>query len=270
MRYLAFILLIFSSSIYAQSDSLIEVKFTRADSGEPVFIRAILSKPEKDTDTALLYFRGYPGVARIKTAADKSKNLQPFMRKNQDLFLDSGIALVVMDCSTDKWPYFDCSEPYRLSKEYADDIRSVMKVLREQHKLSKLFIMGHSMGASSSRGLALNLGSEVSGSIHSAAMNNAHPRSDFGGNFSDFPYSSLKAPQVHVHHQDDDCPSTPYSTVKSYAGKNLMTVVGGLGEGDICGGGHYHSYLGREKEVVEAVIKWIKTGQTTPVVGKNE
>ena len=49
-----------------------------------------------------------------------------------------------------------------------------------------------------------------------------------------------------------------------------MTVVGGLGEGDRCGGGHYHSYLGREKEVVEAVIKWIKTGQTTPVVGKNE
>ncbi len=270
MRYLALILFILASPTYAQSDSFIEVKLTRTDSGEPVFVRAILSKPEKETTIALLYFRGYPGVARIKSVDDKSKNLQPFMRDNQKLFLENDIALVVMDCPTDKWLRFDCSEPYRLSKDYADDIRTVMKVLREQHKLSKLFIMGHSMGASSSRGLALNLGTEVAGSIHSAAMNNVNRSSGFGGNFSDFPYTAPKAPQVHVHHQDDACPSTPYHTVKSYSEKNLMTVVGGLGEGDRCGGGHYHSYLGREKEVVEAVIKWIKTGQTTPVVGKNE
>jgi len=270
MRYLAFFLLILASPTHAQSDSLIEVKLARADSGGPVFIRAILSKPEKETAIALLYFRGYPGVSRIKTVDDKSKNLQPFMRKNQKLFLENDIALVVMDCPTDKWLYFECNEPYRLSKNYADDIRGVIKVLREQHKLSKFFIMGHSMGASSSRGLALNLGAEIAGSIHSAAMNNVNSRSGFGGNFSDFPYAALRAPQVHVHHQDDACPSTPYHWVKSYSGKNLMTVVGGLDEGDRCGGGHYHSYLGREKEVVEAVIKWIKTGQTTPVIGKSD
>jgi len=80
------ILFILASPTYAQSDSFIEVKLTRTDSGEPVFVRAILSKPEKETTIALLYFRGYPGVARIKSVDDKSKNLQPFMRDNQKLY----------------------------------------------------------------------------------------------------------------------------------------------------------------------------------------
>jgi hypothetical protein len=41
--------------------------------------------PAQPTDTALLFFRDYPGIAVIETVADKSKNLQPFMRMNQKL-----------------------------------------------------------------------------------------------------------------------------------------------------------------------------------------
>src|SRR5690348_2674963 len=103
---LAALALICVSPARAQTDVLIEIDRGRTEgffTKSPVFQRAILAKPAKPTDTALLYFRGYPGIARIQSAADKEANLQPFMRMNQRLFAEEGIALVVMDCPTDQW-----------------------------------------------------------------------------------------------------------------------------------------------------------------------
>src|SRR5207302_10584919 len=91
---------------HAQTDVLIEIDRGRTEgvfTKSPVFQRAILAKPAKPTDTALLYFRGYPGIARIQSVADKQGNLQPFMRMNQRMFAEEAIALVIMDCQTDQW-----------------------------------------------------------------------------------------------------------------------------------------------------------------------
>src|SRR6266481_8933515 len=95
------------SPVHAQiTDLLIEIDRGRTEgifTKSPVFQRAILAKPAKPTDTALLYFRGYPGIARIQSVADKQRNLQAFMRMNQQIFAEESIALVVMDCPTDQW-----------------------------------------------------------------------------------------------------------------------------------------------------------------------
>ncbi len=143
------------SLAHAQTDVLIEIDRGRTEglfTKSPVFQRAILAKPAKPTDTALLYFRGYPGIARIQSAADKQRNLQPFMRMNQHIFAEEGIALVVMDCPTDQWGARGprptaCLDGYRSSKEHADDVISVIARLRDEHGLSKIYVMGHSMGS---------------------------------------------------------------------------------------------------------------------------
>ena len=98
--------LVCASLAHAQDDVLIEIDRGRTEgifTKSPVFQRAILAKPARPTDTALLYFRGYPGIARIQSVADKQANLQPFMRMNQRRFAQEGIALVIMDCPTDQW-----------------------------------------------------------------------------------------------------------------------------------------------------------------------
>src|SRR3989475_10107425 len=169
---------------HAQTDVLIEIDRGRTEgvfTKSPVFQRAILAKPAKPTDTALLYFRGYPGIARIQSVADKQANLQPFMRLNQQLFAEEGIALVIVDCPTDQWGasgarLTGCRDGDRASKEHADDVRSVIARLRDEHGFSKIFVMGHSLGTISSRWLAKNLGSEINGSIHSASMNGPNPQ----------------------------------------------------------------------------------------------
>ncbi len=263
-----FVPIIAATTAWAQTDVLIEVDRGRTEglfTKSPVFQRAILSKPVQATDTAVLFFRGNPGIAQIRTVEDKSRNYQLFMRMNQHLFLNESIALVLMDCPTDQWA--GCSESHRLSNDHADDVRSIMRVLKEQHGITKIFVMGHSMGASSSRALAKSLGNEIAGGIHSAAMN-VGAKNGFGASFSGFPYNSLAAPQLHVHNQGDACMYTPYAPVKSYAGDNLITVRGGVTEGDPCGGGHLHSHQGREELVVKAIISWIKTKKVEPVIGE--
>ncbi len=263
------------SLAHAQTDVLIEIDRGRTEglfTKSPVFQRAILAKPAKPTDTALLYFRGYPGIARIQSVADKQRNLQPFMRMNQHIFAQEGIALVIMDCPTDQWGApgprpSACFDNYRSSKEHADDVRSVIARLRDEHGFSKIFVMGHSMGTVSSRWLAKNLGSEISGSIHSASMNGP-TRDGFANSVSGVSYDTIAAPVLHVHNENDACPGTPYYVVKGYAGENLVTVRGGVPEGDPCGGTHLHSYGGREELVVRSIISWIKTKKVDRQIGE--
>lgn len=257
------------------NDVLIQIDTGRTEgvfSKSPVFQRAILAKPEKPGDTALLFFRGYPGIARIESVADKGRNLQPFMRKNQKLFAEAGIALVVMDCPTDQWgsqrgpKLTGCLDDYRKSKQHADDVRGVIAKLRGEYGYSRIFVMGHSMGTISSRWLAKNLGNEITGSIHSSSMN-GYNKLGYANSLSGFSYAGIAAPQLHVHNAKDACEHTPYATVKGYAGDNLVTVHGGIAEGDPCGGGHLHSHQGNEEAVVRAIIEWIKTGKVERDVG---
>jgi len=257
---------------YAHADVLIEIDRGRTQgffTKKPVFQRAILVQPDKPTDIAVLHFRGYPGIARIETVWDK--RIEPFMRTGQQIFTDEGIALVIMDCPTDQWGApgpnpSACYDSYRSSKEHADDVRSVMAKLRSEYGISKFFVMGHSMGTISSRWLAKNLGNEIAGSIHSSAMNVAF--NGIAGSVWHFPYDTIKTPILHVHNEKDACNGTPYSIVKAYAGENLMTVKGGVAQGDPCGGGHLHSHQGREELVVRSIISWIKTNKFERVIGE--
>jgi len=262
------------AAAHAQGDVLIEIDrgATQGASKAGTFQRAILAKPAQPADTALLFFRGYPGIARIQSAADKQANLQPFMRMNQRLIAEAGIALVVMDCPTDQWGMAGaqpatCLDNYRSSKEHADDVRSVIAKLRDEHGLTRIFVMGHSFGAISSRWLAKNLGAEISGSIHSASMNGVNLMG-YANSLGGFAYDAISAPQLHVHNENDACAGTPYWIVKRYAGESLVTVRGGTPTGDPCGAGHYHSYQGREEVAVRAVVTWIKTGKVERLVGE--
>ena len=243
-------------------------------SKSPVVQRAILLKPSMQTDTALLFYRGWSGIANIKTENDWKRNLN-YLQNNIELFAQSGIALVVMDCPSDENSVapgnkpLGCNDDYRSSVKHADDVRKIMTLLKEKYGIKNFYVMGHSYGTISSKWLAKNLGTEIKGSIHSASMTvaNNYNRS-YGSSVESFDMSALRAPVLNIHHGDDQCSHTPYATVVAYSKNNLITVKGGEGTGDICGGTHLHSMGGREEAATKAVIQWIKTGQVQSTVGE--
>lgn len=267
----------------AQTDVLIEADTGRKDgSGASVVQRAILTLPPAQTDTVLLHFRGNPGYTMIKTLQDKTPGgrVHSWMYKGnvQEMFMQAGIAFALMDCPTDQWGQFpkppatNCLNDYRGSKQAADDVRRIMAQLREKHGLTRFFILGHSIGTVPSRWLAINLGKdEVAGIIHSATINHHSPKgyllSIIGYLGSEFPRRAAGMPMLHLHHENDACQSTPYDFVRRYSRNNLVTVRGGLTNGDPCGGTHLHSFEGRENEAGAAVITWIKTGKVETYAG---
>lgn len=239
-----------------------------------VIQRAIMLKPSVSSDTALLFYRGWSGIANIQTENDWKRNLN-YLRNNTDLFAQAGITLVVMDCPTDENSVttgntpLGCDDDYRSSIKHANDVRKLMALLKEKYEINKFYIMGHSYGTVSSKWLAKNLGNEIQGSIHSASMTYANRRNRaYGYSVESFDMSTLKASVLNIHHVDDMCFLTPYATVAAYSMQNLITVKGGEGTGDVCGGTHLHSMAGRERATSEAIIKWIKTGQIQSVVGE--
>lgn len=278
MKYLLGICaLAFFHSVVAQTMApvLIEVDVGRElgiFSKSPVVQRAILLKPSTPSDTALLFYRGWSGIANIKSENDWKRNLN-YLQNNTELFSQAGIALVVMDCPSDENSIapgntpLACNDDYRSSLKHADDVKKIMAILKEKYGITKFYIMGHSYGTISSKWLAKNLGNEIQGSIHSAAQTLASPRMrTYGYSAESFDMGSLKSPVLNIHHGDDQCIYTPYSTVLAYSKNNLITVAGGIPNGDVCGGGHYHSFEGREEASSKAVIKWIKTGQVQSTV----
>ena len=276
MKLLIFIA-VFLLPLYSAdaADILVEAALDRTDGllfKSPVYQRAIISKPEQPTDTALLFFRGYPGISRIETVNDRNRNLLPFMRANQKQFMENAIALVVMDCPTDQWGMKDgnptaCLDDYRSSMRHADDVKNILEILKKKHGYSRIYIMGHSAGTISSRWLALHLGTGISGSIHSASMTLPNP-AGMASSVKEIDLTAIKAPMIHVHHENDACKHTPYSNVKAYSRGNLITVRGGEPKGNPCRGEHFHSYMGRGDVVIAAIINWIKTGKVEAVVGE--
>lgn len=244
----------------------------------PVSMRAImLDKPSPQSDTALLFFRGWPGIWRYNENTDASKS-SPRGQIVRDAYAKAGIVFVALDCPTDQWgaevrpgtivtgPPPGCLDNYRSSKQHADDVRKVMQVLREQHGIRHFYVHGHSFGTISSRWLAKHLGTEIDGAIHSASINN--PNAKVGYSVTGFDYASLSTPQLHIHHEQDACQGTPYSAVKTYAKGNLVTVRGGIAQGDPCGAGHLHSFEGRDAEVAQTITSWVLRRQAEPVIGQ--
>lgn len=241
---------------------------------EDVLQKALLLKSSVAQETALLVFRGWPGIARLQSANDWRRNLN-FMQDRVSLFLEAGISLVIVDCPTDHnallgaYDPASCDDAYRSSRQHVDDVTRVIDKLKTDHGLSRFYVFGHSYGTISSKWLAHHLGDRLAGSIHSAAQTRAGGMrfAGYASTAMSVDLSKLQAPSLHIHHGNDACPYTPYETVQRYAGANLVTVRGGRTSGDPCGARHYHSYEGRESEASQAVIAWITRREVQAMVG---
>lgn len=264
-----------ATPVRALTDTLIEAPLARAHNGQPVVIRAILTRPDPPNQptTALLYFRGGHGIAKIESIADRRRNLPLFIGPHLPTFLTSGIALVAMDCPTDQWGTTDgsnratsCLDDYRSSPQHADDVRGILARLRDEFGFRRLIIMGHSKGSLSSRWLAIHLGSEIEGSIHSASMSQPDPWGN-GKSIAHMTMDRAAAPLLYIHHRYDACVTTSYAAAREASGGRIVTVHGGTPSGNACTE-HYHSYKGREELVAKTLAGWIARGEAPPTIGE--
>ena len=132
----------------------------------------------------------------------------------------------------------------------ADRMEGIVKDLRVRYPAAKICIVGTSRSTLSTIALSEPLDGKVSCFVHTASMT-AISRLDT---------SKFKSRHLLVHHRDDGCKLTGYwgaeENHRNYK-TPLITVDGGITEGNPCEGFGYHGFNGIEKETIEKIKAWI-------------
>ena len=203
----------------------------------------------------LLKFRySETGVQSEEKAAD-------FLVRNKDRFLDHETAVAIMDAPSDQMSY-GYTPKFRKSGEHMQDLRAVVSDIKSRLSNTKVVLIGNSQGSTSVAHAGKILGKEVDGVILAASVFDPAPpawRLLHDANLSDFDFSQIASPLLIIHHADDRCVATTYSSAAKLAGKYpFITVKGGEAVRDNgCGPLGPHGFLGREESVVTEIKNWI-------------
>lgn len=203
----------------------------------------------------LLKFRSTDsGIQYDESVAD-------FLVRNKEKFLDREIAIAIIDVPSDQLSY-GYTPKFRKSDAHAEDLKAVVKDLKQRAPGAKIFLIGNSQGSTSVAYAGKALGKEVDGVILTAAVFEWAPaawRLLHDSNLSNFDFSVVPVPALIVHHADDRCVATPFSAAAKYEGKvPLMIVRGGDPVRDNgCGPMGPHGFLGKEDTVINEIKNWM-------------
>lgn len=196
-----------------------------------------------------------------ESAVQWEEKAADFLVRNKDRFLDHETAVAIIDAPSDQISH-GYTPKFRKSVEHMQDLRAVVGDIRSRLPGARLALIGNSQGSTSAAHAGKTLGSEVDAVILTASVFDWAPpgwRLLHDANLSDFDFSQIAAPLLVVHHVDDRCVATTFSSAARLAGKYpFIAVKGGEAVQDNgCGPLGPHGFLGREAQVVAEIKNWI-------------
>lgn len=215
-------------------------------------------------------FPGHPGIMKIRSGPDGAPQFElkgNFLIRSRRFWVDPQTVVLSIDAPSDHWSSF--SQSFRETPRYGADVAALLGEAARRYGVKDWTFVGTSEGSLSA--------------FHAARMNPAlaarliltssvfEPTRQ-GPGLMRVDLSTLPPRTLWVHHVDDACPATPYRDAQSFAkrsGKPLITVRGGGGfRGGACEAFTQHGYRGVERETVEAMREWVKTGVAPAQVGR--
>jgi pimeloyl-ACP methyl ester carboxylesterase len=216
----------------------------------------LLSAPEsgKAQAVAVLFPGGEGKIDLERETARKSLDGDNFLVRSRRLFAENGIAAAVVDVPSDHASGMD--DQFRLGSAHAEDAAKVIADLKTRFPGLPVFLVGTSRGTVSTASIARRAGPAVDGVVLTATLFLANKRES---GLSGFDFSAISSPLLFVHHVDDRCNVTPYSSAKRMAERYpLVSVSGGNPpQSSPCQPMSQHGFLGREAQTVDAISKWI-------------
>ena len=233
----------------------------------------ISKRTGSNPNIAVLLFPGYPGILKLKEEAGSVtyEVAGTFVIRARRFLNSDKVFTVAVDCPVDQWNA--CGDDYRSSNQHAADIMDVVTSVRTTYGAQQIYLAGTSYGTVSSSFLARALGTKIDGAIHTATFTDPRPgRQTHGVPMASFDWSKAQVPQLFVHHKDDPCDLTRYSSVVARKGNiPLITVEGVTNPRGDCMPGLYGPRLCRTRTcVMTAIHNWITERKLPPVVGTAE
>ncbi len=211
---------------------------------------------------------GYPSVVKpvvengVMTSSKLTGN---FLIRARRFLVDEKVASLIVDCQSDTG--YECASYYQASKQRQEDVDKLISEVKVRHpSISEVWLVGTSMGTISSSFMPTFNPTGYAGAIHTASITDPYAQGSYrvlGG----FDYAKSNIPQFFVHHQNDPCALTSYTSAKSIASKYnvpLVTVSGGKDfQGGACQAFTEHGFRGKEKEVMNAISTIITSGKAS-------
>lgn len=202
---------------------------------------------------------GHPVLARASVNFTGKVMIQQdasFVVRERLRLLDQDVATLVIDCRSDFW--IACDDGYQMTEQRFKDIRPLIDLAKDNFpSIKQVWMLSTSRGYFTSAAITKYSGDYFSGVIHTAGVVDMvikHPDA----------ISKTATPQFFVHHADDPCNLTKYSTAKNVATKveaPLISVYGGSGYfGNACQAHTQHGFKGMEEKVMGSISQVIKTG----------
>lgn len=200
------------------------------------------------------------GQGNVQIAPDGSTRNGNFLVRSRQLFVDAGLAVAVVDAPSDKQ-----SPPYlggnRQTPEHTADLLAVMTWLRRQSPV-QVWLIGTSRGTQSAAYVATQL-SRAAGGPDGLVLTSTI-LTDTGRAVPRMPVDELKIPVLVVHHTQDGCKACAPAELPQLMDKlaktpapELITVSGGISQGDPCEARAYHGFNGMEADVVGKISNWV-------------
>ncbi len=214
-------------------------------------------------------FPGYPGIMRLREEEGRPRYElgANFLIRSRRHWLDEETLLLAVDAPSDQWASF--SQNFRESPRYGEDVKALLQEVGRRYGIPDWTLVGTSEGSVSA--------------FHAARMNpDLAPRliltaSLFlggrnGPGLSGTSTEGMATRLLWVHHESDPCSYTPYRSAREFAERTrspLLTVRGGGPErGAPCMPYSAHGFVGIERETVQAMRNWVKSGVVPPDVAK--
>lgn len=221
----------------------------------------------KPTKLAVL-LPGYPSVVRPvieRGVMTSSKLTGNFLIRARRHLLDGNIASLIVDCHSESGDI--CTSAYQASKQRQEDVDTlVAEIKRRSPSITEVWLIGTSMGTISSAFMPVHNQSGYAGAIHTATITEPYAVKSYK-ELGDFDYKKSSTPQFFVHHVNDPCYLTTYSSAKAISEKYsvpLIAVSGGANfQGGLCAAFTEHGFRGKEKEVMNAISEIIKNGKAS-------
>ena len=263
------------------AESIVAVKLERGVELRMLVNQRLGTRP----DIAVLLFAGYPGILRLREEGGKAVNDMGgnFLIRARRFLNGDQVFTVALDCPQDQW--HDCGDRYRTSAQHAQDVALAVAAVKTQLGARQVYVAGTSYGTVSTAFLARALGGrqsnqsgamgpadstrQIDGAIHTATMTDPPRGATHGLPMAIFDWSVAQLPQLFIHHQDDPCRATRYSSIEARRGAIPLITVQGSQEprGDACQARTQHGFVGRERVVMQALHDWVVHRQTPAMIG---
>lgn len=240
------------------------------DTRPGITMRVLLAVPSVAPKGSFIFFPGGSG----QLVGEDGQVRQGFSgQEGTRLIAEQGFVAVLVDWPSDQVQ--GGSDQFRVSQAHTEDIKRVIEFV--SHKWPKpIFLVGHSLGTISAAHFAAVVKDDrISGVVLTGSDGADRRRGKRIVYLSSLPLQNITYPVLFVHHRDDGCYGLHdvrqlHNRVINSRKLGFIEVVGGAApQGDPCRGGkNFHTFMGREREVINAIADWASGKPVAETIGE--